>query len=133
MVLIPAGEFEMGSDDAEAYADEQPVHTVYVDAFYMDKYEVTNAQYAAFLNAKGKHAEAGHTWLDIGDARIERVGGVYRAKAGYENHPVVEVSWYGAMAYAAWKGKRLPWKHGSAEGHVSFVSIHPFLPVLLKI
>ena len=110
MVLIPAGEFRMGSNDAAAGSNEKPVHSVYVDAFYMDEYEVTNAQYAAFLTAKGKHAEAGHTWLDIGDGdeRIERVGGVYRATAGYENHPVVEVSWYGAMAYAEWKGKRLP-------------------------
>ena len=108
MVLIPAGEFRMGSNSGDP--DEKPVHSVYVDAFYMDKYEVTNAQYAAFLNAKGKHTEGGNTWLDIGDGheRIEYVAGVYRAKGGYENHPVVEVSWYGAVAYAAWAGKRLP-------------------------
>ena len=112
MVLIPAGEFEMGSNDAEAYSSEQPVRTVYVDAFYMDKSEVTNADYAVFLNAKGKHSEAGHTWLDIGSrhAQIEFVAGEYRVKAGYENHPVVGVSWYGAMAYAEWAGKRLPTK-----------------------
>ncbi len=122
MVLIPAGEFRMGSNDQAEGSDEQPVHSVYVDAFYMDKYEVTNAQYAAFLTAKGKHAEAGHTWLDIGDGdeRIERVGGVYRATAGYENHPVVEVSWYGAMAYAASVGKRLPteaeWERAARGG-----------------
>ena len=108
MVLIPAGEFQMGSNSGDS--DEKPIHSVYVDAFYMDKYEVTNAQYAAFLNAKGKHTEGGNTWLDIGDGdeRIEYVAGVYRAKGGYENHPVVEVSWYGAVAYAAWAGKRLP-------------------------
>ena len=108
MVLIPAGEFRMGSNSGDT--DEKPVHSVYVDAFYMDKYEVTNAQYAEFLNAKGKHVDAGQIWLDIGDGdeKIEYVSGKYRAKAGYENHPVVEVSWYGAMAYAAWKGKRLP-------------------------
>ena len=76
----------------------------------MDKYEVTNAEYAAFLNAKGKHIENGIVWFDLTDehALIERVGGRYRAKAGYANHPVIEVSWYGAMAYAAWAGKRLP-------------------------
>ena len=123
MVLIPAGEFRMGSNSG-GYNNEKPVHSVYVDAFYMDKYEVTNAQYAAFLNAKGKHAEAGRKWLDIGDGseRIEYVAGVYRAKGGYENHPVVEVSWYGAVAYSKWKGKRLPteaeWEK-AARGNLS--------------
>ena len=110
MVLIPAGNFQMGSNDPEAWDDEQPVHTVYVEAFYMDKYEVTNAAYAVFLNAKGKHIENGIVWFELTDERalIEHVGGRYQAKAGYANHPVIEVSWYGAMAYAAWAGKRLP-------------------------
>ena len=122
MVLIPAGEFQMGSNSGKS--DEKPIHSVYIDAFYMDKYEVTNAQYAAFLNAKGKHTESGKTWLDIGSApaRIEYVAGVYRAKGGYENHPVTDVSWYGAMAYAAWAGKRLPteaeWEK-AARGNLS--------------
>ena len=108
MELIPAGEFRMGSNSG--FSDEKPIHSVYVDAFYMDKYQVTNAEYAAFLNAKGKHTDGSITWLDIGAdrCRIEYVSRVYRAKTGYENHPVVEVSWYGAMAYAEWKGKRLP-------------------------
>ena len=67
-------------------------------------------EYAEFLNAKGKHADGSITWLNIGSdwCRIEYVSRVYRPKTGYKNHPVVEVSWYGAMAYAAWKGKRLP-------------------------
>ena len=110
MVLIPAGEFQMGGNDRTWSMNEKPVHSVYVDAFYMDKKEVTNAQYAAFLNAKGKHAEADQIWLDVDswDKRIEYVAGVYRAKAGYENHPVGHVSWYGAMAYSKWVGKRLP-------------------------
>ena len=110
MALIPAGEFRMGSNSSDARDNEKPVHSVYVDAFYMDKYEVTNAQYAEFLNAKGKHAEGGITWYKIGQdrSRIEFVSGKYRAKTGYENHPVTYVTWYGAMAYAAWKGKRLP-------------------------
>ena len=51
MVLIPAGSFEMGSDDDDAYPDEQPVHTVHLDAFYMDMYEVTNAQFKVFVDA----------------------------------------------------------------------------------
>ena len=108
MVLIPAGEFLMGSNSG--WDDEKPVHSVYVNAFYMDAYEVTNAEYAVFLNATGKHADAGQVWYDIGSGwgRIGYVEGVYRVKAGYERHPVVEVSWYGAMAYAQWVGKRLP-------------------------
>ena len=120
MVLIPAGEFRMGSNSGSSY--EKPVHSVYVDAFYMDKYEVTNAQYAAFLNAKGKHTEGGNTWLNIGAARVEYVAGVYRAKGGYENHPVTYVSWHGAVAYSKWKGKRLPteaeWEK-AARGNLS--------------
>ena len=108
MERIPAGEFRMGSNNGEK--DEKPVHSVYVDEFYMDTYEVTNAEYAAFLNAKGKHIEAGRTWLNVGGdhARIEYHHRTYRVKAGYEKHPVTFVTWYGAMAYAAWKGKRLP-------------------------
>ena len=122
MVLIPAGEFRMGSNSGSS--DEKPVHSVYVDAFYMDKYEVTNAQYAEFLNAKGKHAEGGRMWYNIGSdrSRIEFVSGEYRVKAGYANHPVTMVSWYGAMAYAEWKGKRLPteaeWEK-AARGNLS--------------
>ena len=121
MVLIPAGEFQMGSN---FNPDERPIHSVYIDAFYMDEYEVTNAEYAAFLNAKGKHTESDKTWLHIGSApaRIEYVAGVYRAKEGYENHPVTYVSWYGAVAYAAWAGKRLPteaeWEK-AARGNLS--------------
>ncbi len=110
MVLIPAGEFQMGSNDEDAPNDEQPVHSVYVDAFYMDKYEVTNAQYARFLNAKGKHAEGEITWYNIPKRAwmIRFVSGKYRVRLGYENHPVNYVSWYGAMAYAEWVDKRLP-------------------------
>ena len=122
MERIPAGEFRMGSNSGGN--DEKPVHSVYVDEFYMDTYEVTNAEYAAFLNAKGKHAEAGNTWYRLGwvGSRIEYVSRVYRVKAGYENHPVNYVSWYGAMAYAAWKGKRLPteaeWEKAARGGLV---------------
>jgi formylglycine-generating enzyme required for sulfatase activity len=78
--------------------------------FYIDKNEVTNGQYAEFLNAKGNQSEGGVTWLEIesSDALIEQRGGRFSAKSGYGNHPVIEVSWYGAQAYCAWAGKRLP-------------------------
>ena len=51
MVLIPAGQFQMGSENDEAMNNEQPVHTVHLDAFYMDVYAVTNAQFKAFVDA----------------------------------------------------------------------------------
>ena len=109
MVLIPAGEFRMGGNDSEAHNKEKPVHTVYVDAFYIDKYEVTNVQFKAFVDAnpqwrKNRIPQKYHNgrylqdWNWSGD----------RYPRGKDNHPVVSVSWYAAMAYAQWAGKRLP-------------------------
>ncbi len=107
MVLIPAGEFQMGSNDSEAEDYEKPVHTVYINAFYMDKYEVTNAQFKAFVDAnpqwqKDNIPDKYHNgyYLNLWN------GNDYPSGAG--NHPVVLVSWYAAMAYAQWAGKRLP-------------------------
>ena len=105
MVLIPAGEFKMGSNDGDA--DEKSVHTVYVDAFYMDKYEVTNVQYKAFVDAnpewrKDRIPRAYHN----GDYLTHWNGNNYLIGKG--NHPVTHVSWYAAMTYAKWAGKRLP-------------------------
>ncbi|MDM8531743.1 SUMF1/EgtB/PvdO family nonheme iron enzyme [Anaerolineales bacterium HSG25] len=107
MVHVPAGEFSMGSD---RYDDEKPIHTVYLDEYYIDTYEVTNAQFAQFLNDKGNQTEEGTTWLDIGDSDslIEQSGGSFQAKAGFANHPVIEVTWFGAKAYCEAQGKRLP-------------------------
>ena len=103
MVLIPAGEFQMGSNDGEF--DEKPVHAVYVDAFYMDMYEVTNAQYKEFVDANpqwGKDQIPGR--YHDGNYLKHWAGNSY----GRGDHPVVYVSWYAAMAYAEWAGKRLP-------------------------
>lgn len=112
MVYVPAGTFLMGStsDDPDANADEFPQHEVYLDAFWIDRTEVTNAMYAVFLNLKGNQLEDGKTWLDAddGDARIKLSGGEWQAQSGYENHPVGEVTWYGAEAYCEWAGRRLP-------------------------
>ena len=107
MVTIPAGEFEMGSNDAEAGNNEQPVRTVYVDAFYMDETEVTNTQYKEFLLEnprwrKDRIEKEFHNGKYLNDWN----GNDYpRGKA---NHPVTWVSWYAAMAYAEWANKRLP-------------------------
>ena len=109
MVLIPAGEFRMGSNDsdADAFDAEKPVHIVYIDAFYMDKYEVTNAQYKGFLDAnqKWRKYRIPDKYHD-GDYLKHWDGNNYPHDQG--NRPVVYVSWYAAMAYAKWAGKRLP-------------------------
>ena len=92
MVLIPAGSFEMGDHFNEGNSHERPVHRVTLDAFYMDKYEVTNAQYGKFMSVAG-HREPIY-WDD--------------SRFNQPNQPVVGVSWDDAVAYARWAGKRLP-------------------------
>ena len=122
MVLIPAGEFTMGCDE---FFGEEPAHQVYLNAFYIDKHEVTNEQFCQFLNEKGNQSEGGVEWLNIsgiGHCKIEYREGKYESRAGYENHPVVGVSWYGASAYAKWRGCRLPteaeWEKAARGGLV---------------
>jgi formylglycine-generating enzyme required for sulfatase activity len=119
MVLISAGEFQMGSNNGES--DEKPVHTVYVDAFYMDIYEVTNAQYKQFVDAnpewgKDRISRSYHR----GDYLKLWNGNSYPPGKG--SHPVTFVNWYGAMAYAQWAGKRLPteaeWEKAARGGLV---------------
>lgn len=102
MVYVPGGTFQMGSEDGDS--DEQPVHEVTVDGFWLDQTEVTNAQFAAFLNERGNQTEGGVTWLDLEDedCLIEQRGGDFESKSGYTDHPVIEVSWYGAAAYCEW-------------------------------
>ncbi len=78
--------------------------------FYIDRQQVSNAQYRAFLQAMGNQTEGGVPWLDAGDgdALIQVRQGDFQVRPGFEGYPVVEVSWYGARRYCAWSGKRLP-------------------------
>jgi len=125
MVYVPAGNFEMGS------SDEQTQHDVFLDAFWIDKTEITNSQFCQFLNAKGNQSEEGIYWFEPGAGHrsvvygyIDEIDGVFIPKAGYENYPVIEVSWYGAAAYCNWIGGRLPteaeWEY-AARGPASFI------------
>jgi formylglycine-generating enzyme required for sulfatase activity len=111
-VYVPAGQFEMGSSDVER---AQPAHMVALDAFWIDKTEVTNAMFTAFLNEQGNQVEEGVSWLEPGAGHrgivyghIEENDGVFGPQTGYEDYPVIEVSWYGAAAYCSWIGGRLP-------------------------
>ncbi|MFC1514062.1 formylglycine-generating enzyme family protein [candidate division KSB1 bacterium] len=106
---MPAGKFEMGDNFGEGNSDEVPVHTVYLDDYYIGKYEVTNAQYAEFLNARGNQPEGETGWFHIDSeyAMIDVVNGRYVVDEGYDYHPVVEVSWYGAKAYCDWMNEQL--------------------------
>ncbi len=108
LALIPAGSFEMGKSGARA--DEAPPHLVYLEDFYLDIYEVTNEQFAAFLNQQGNQVEDGVPWLDnlAIEVRIHQRNGVWSPDPGYADHPAVEITWYGANAYCAWRGARLP-------------------------
>ena len=117
-ISIPAGEFQMGSSN-DFYHDEQPLHTVYIDAFYMDKYEVTNAQFKKFVDAN-RQWQKDHIKDRFHNGNYLKHWNGNNYPSGEGNHPVTFVSWYAAMAYAKWAGKRLPteaeWEYAARGG-----------------
>ena len=142
-VDIPGGTFLMGDSFGEGIFDELPVHTVTISTFRMSKYEVTNAQYAEYLNAANAdalikisdgivYASSDDTnsqpYFDTysydSDSQINYTAGTFavRSKSGRDmsNDPVVEVSWYGAKAFCDYYGYRLPteaeWEYAARGG-----------------
>ena len=99
MVYVPAGEFEMGSDAVLALDDLRPVRQVYLDAYWIDKYEVSNMQYAMCVadgdctNPRSTGSNTRHN---------------YYGNPDYNNYPVIFVSWQQAQDYCKWAGGELP-------------------------
>jgi sulfatase modifying factor 1 len=152
MVWIPAGNYQMGTNDANSFPNERPAHAVRLHGFWMDEHEVTNAEFARFVAATGYKTTAERPvdweqlkaqlppgtpkpaaenlapgsmvftppsqpvplddytvwWRWVPGASWRHPEGPNSTLKGRENHPVVQVSWDDAVAYAQWAGKRLP-------------------------
>jgi len=107
-IFIPAGEFIMGTQDKDAQYilddngvayPEVPMHTVYLDGFWIDKYEVTNGRYALCV-ADGACTAP---WVNFSNTREE-----YYGNPEFDNYPVIMVDWWQASTYCEWAGGRLP-------------------------
>ncbi len=122
LIEVRDGSFIMGSKDGEQ--DEKP-HKVLLDGFCISKYEVTNAQYAHFLNQYGSDKVksgdyAGQQMVDTHSWGVRLQGKVWLPQPGYEDHPVVCVSWYGANEFCRFYGGSLPteaqWEYAARSG-----------------
>ena len=107
MVKISGGLYWQGSDTG--CRDEMPRHQIEIDSFSIDVHPVTNEQFVRFLELLGGEKDSQHhDVIRLRDSRIKKSAGKFSIEPGYAKHPVAGVTWYGAVAYAHWVGKRLP-------------------------
>lgn len=107
MVVVQGGTFLRGSNNGAR--DEMPRHAINLASFGIDTHPITNEQYVCFLTVMGGEKDVNNNdIIRLRDSRIRKNGGKLSIESGYAKHPVVGVTWYGAMAYAKWVGKRLP-------------------------
>jgi formylglycine-generating enzyme required for sulfatase activity len=117
MAYVPGGFFLMGADTEDSTDDRFPLHLVYLSAYLIDKYEVSNAQYREFTEFVAKTRES---WMEHKDAppmKKHEPKGWGERELSADNQPVVGVDWFDAYAYATWRKKRLPteaeWEKGA--------------------
>ena len=134
LVYVPAGKFEMGTSKedietmlaehpewkGERFTDEQPQHRVYLDGFWIDQTEVTNAMFMTFIKDTGYQTDAekagwswifepeSASWKEMDGADWRHPLGPGSSLDGLMNHPVTHISWYDAANYCKWAGRRLP-------------------------
>ena len=96
MVLIPAGEFIMGSRDDSGRKDERPAHPVYLDAYYIDRYEATGKDFEAYMDDQPKVHPTITGWYGR------------KARPDMARRPVFGLTWKRCQNYCVWAGKRLP-------------------------
>jgi len=134
-VTVNGGTFEMGctSEQNNCQSDETPIHTVTVDGFKISKYEITNQQYADFMNEIGASSDGsydGTEFLDMDgiDCQVNYTGGEFVPESGKENHPVIQVTWYGANAFCEHYGGRLPteaeWEFAARGGNSATATLY---------
>jgi formylglycine-generating enzyme len=127
LIFVESGKCLLGSNKGDT--DEKPAKQIRISSFYIGKYEVTNAEFVEFLNAKGNQVEGHSIWIDLGGkwqdlkCRIYQADDKFKVENGFKDYPVNFVSWYAANAYCKWRGGRLPteaeWEFAAKGGKLA--------------